>query len=92
MKELEQNFEYKKFFYSQIARKDNVALYSKRQFNWLCCSYEVILVQKHDGFNAFGRVFPPAEHFPSSNEWGFKGFTYQKREDALHKYNALILA
>jgi hypothetical protein len=94
MKELEKEFETifwaRKFIFTQIARQGDVALYSKRRPDWSYCSYEVIIVQKHNGFEVFGRKIPPAEYFPSSNEWGTNGFTYQKREDALCKYNQLI--
>lgn len=92
MKLLDNQIKYKGFILTQISRDGNIAVYSQV---WTGCknpsvAYEVIRVQSHNGREIQGKVYPPAEYYPSSESWGQKGWTYTDKDSALRK--ALELA
>jgi hypothetical protein len=37
--------------------------------------YEVMLVQKHNGFTIAGKTFPPSEYLPRDDQWGEAGWS-----------------
>ena len=39
-------------------------------------SYEVIIVSRHSGYELGGQYIEPAETYPSSSQWGTKGWTF----------------
>lgn len=45
-------------------------------------TYEVIIVQSHNGRAIQGKMFPPAEYAPSNEQWGSKGWTFTSLENA----------
>jgi hypothetical protein len=70
----------------QIKRTDKVAMYSK------CGGYEVVLVQKHNGYEIKGIKIDPAEYLPKDEDFGTKGWYYggpNGREDAEKKFREL---
>ena len=68
-----------------IKRSGNVGLFKENKYN----SYEVIIIQSHNGREIMGNVIPPAEFAPSDESWGSKGWTYTIEADALKKFNEL---
>lgn len=68
-----------------IKRSGNIGLFKENKYN----SYEVIIIQSHNGREIMGNVIPPAEFAPSDESWGSKGWTYTIEADALKKFNEL---
>ena len=70
----------------QIKRTDKVAMYSK------CGGYEVVLIQKHNGYEIKGIKMEPAEYLPRDEDFGWKGWYYggpNARADAEKKFRKL---
>jgi hypothetical protein len=68
-----------------IKRSGNVGLFQEKKYN----SYELIIIQSHNGREIMGNVIPPAEFAPSDESWGSKGWTYTIEADALKKFDEL---
>jgi hypothetical protein len=68
------------FNYHQVVREGDVAIYSQEGF-----AYEVIIVQRHNGYTAFGKTYPPAEYYPKNEDWGKKAWTISGGDDVLHR-------
>jgi hypothetical protein len=68
-----------------IKRSGNVGLFQEKKYN----SYELIIIQSHNGREIMGNVIPPAEFAPSDESWGSKGWTYTIESDALKKFDEL---
>jgi hypothetical protein len=68
-----------------IKRLGNIGLFKENKYN----SYEVIIIQSHNGREIMGNVIPPAEFAPSDESWGSKGWTYTIEADALKKFDEL---
>jgi len=45
-------------------------------------TFELIKIQRHEGREIAGKVFPPAEFPPSNEQWGSKGFSFVSLADA----------
>jgi hypothetical protein len=76
------------FTLSLLKRAGNVAIYiqtKRRQPQ----AYEVVLIRKHEAYIAFGKEIPAGECYPSSEQWGVKGFTYRTIEAAERKFREL---
>ena len=76
------------FTLSQLKRAGNVAIYiqtKRRQPQ----AYEVVLIRKHEAYIAFGKGIPAGECYPSSEQWGVKGFTYRTIGAAERKFSML---
>ena len=52
-------------------------------------SYEVIMIQSHNGLNIHGNESPAAEYRPSDSQWGSKAWTYQTIEKAQEKFDEI---
>jgi hypothetical protein len=88
MKILEKEFDSRGFHFTQIARKDNHAIYQKVKDSG-GKSFEVIQIRNHDGYEIAGVAVPPAEMYPSSESWGTLGFTYLRFEAAKERFEKL---
>jgi hypothetical protein len=77
------------FTYDLIKRVGDIAIYSQSK-NGLPDAYEVVRIQKHEAFTAFGKDFPAGESYPSSNQWGDEGWTYTTLPAAERKFSALL--
>jgi hypothetical protein len=89
MKILEKKFTYKNFEHVQLFREGNLAIYSQKIAGGKSEKFEVIIIDSHNGYEIAGQKFPPSEMYPSSNQWGVKGFTLLTYEDAMDKINVL---
>lgn len=73
------------FTLEQVVRDGDVAVYSKTKPGHLKTTFEVIRVGSHKGFEIGGKQIPPAETYPSSNQWGVNGWTCPTKEAAFKK-------
>ncbi len=95
-KTLETDFTKNGFRLRQIRREGDVAIYHKvaLQGNVHPVTYDVgfetIVVSRHDGYEIGGVKVEPAETYPSSEQWGQKGWTYKTLLEADNKYETLL--
>lgn len=87
-KPLPVQFRHSGFYYRQIAREGNAAIYEQ---TWsgsddpaIC--FEVIRIRRREGFEIGGRVIAPAEIYPRSEAWGVDGFALTKKDAAFCKF------
>jgi hypothetical protein len=45
-----------------------------------------VLIEKHEGYTAFGKDIPAGEYYPSSTQWGLCGFTFCTLQEAVRKF------
>jgi hypothetical protein len=76
------------FMLTRLKRFGDVAIYRQSK-SGLPDAYEVVLIQKHEAYAAFGKVIPAGEYYPSSAQWGTCGFTFPAIEDAERKFGEL---
>jgi hypothetical protein len=91
MRLLEQNFLSKGFRYTQRKRNDDSAIYIKENNvpvnspSYYFC-YEVIKIRKREAesFKRFGKSIelPLREIYPTDNEWGLYGWTFEDLKTA----------
>jgi hypothetical protein len=89
MKTIDKEFTYKNFNYKQILRDGKIAIYEQKLKDGIKINYEVVIIEEHNGYEIAGNKFPPAEMYPSSNQWGVKGFTFTDYDDAFVKFKKL---
>lgn len=87
MRKLPKLFKQKGFSFTQIKREGNKAIYKKTKDNIV--SYEVVIVSSHNGYELGGQKIAAAETYPSSSQWGIKGFTHTSLASADLKYKKL---
>lgn len=75
---------------SQIKRVEDVALFEKK--GGAFTSYEVVIVQRHNGFVIAGNVVPPGESMPSTSQWGKSGWTCRTLTEAATKFDVVLKA
>lgn len=79
------------FTLTQLKRAGNIALYvqtKRRQTP----AYEIVLLRKHEAYTAFGKEISAGECYPSSEQWGVKGFTYRSIEAAERRFRELTVS
>jgi len=89
MKKINKEFTYKNFNYRQLLRDGKIAIYEQTLKDGKKLNYEVVIIEEHNGYEIAGNKFPPSEMYPSSNQWGIKGFTYTDYDDAIIKFKKL---
>lgn len=67
------------FDHAQIKRVGDVALFEQSKKGVSQTWFEVVIVQRHDGYSIAGNDIAPAETMPSASQWGRSGFTYRDR-------------
>lgn len=85
MKKLQKEFKKYGENFSQVVRKNGFAIYS-RSSNGKVTNYEVIKINKHNGYSLGGNLIEAAEVYPGSSLWGKQGWTcvsLNKAEDRL---------
>ena len=80
------------FNYRQIARERDAAIYEQ---TWSGCSYpsvcyELVRIQRREGFRIDDRFVEPAEVYPNSGAWGVDGFTLTDKDAAFAKLRKLV--
>lgn len=91
-KPLKTAFRSKGFDYRQVKRHGDVAIFEQTKPGIVGQWFEVIIVQRHDGYELGGKTVEPAESMPSSSQWGKKGFTFRTQEEAERKFQQLSTA
>lgn len=81
--------------FTQISRNGNVAIYRKKRIGGNAVSFEVVIVQSHDGFKVPKKEggkkdIPPSEFYPSSAQWGTLGWSYETLTSAQQKAASLL--
>ena len=89
MKILDKKIHYNGFDFTQMYRDGKFAIYKQTKKKWKSAVYEAIIIESHNGYELAGQKFPPSEMYPSSAQWGIKGFTELTYEDALDKIKCL---
>jgi hypothetical protein len=87
-KPLKESFSKYGFDFKMIKRTKKKAIFEQSVKDKVF-AYETILVSRHNGFSLAGNYIEPSETYPSSSEWGTKGFTYKTLEEAEEKYKEL---
>jgi hypothetical protein len=47
-------------------------------------------VLSHKGYTIQGKVVPPSEFYPRSEDWGLHGFTYHRLNEAEDRLSLMI--
>lgn len=81
MKPLPDTYDKEGFTHRVLERDGQVALIEKRtKPENRVIGYEVIVIQSHEGYDVMGRVVPPSEFPPRSEEWGTYGFSFNRHD------------
>jgi len=91
MKTLPTTFTSKGFDHQQVERIGNIALYARSREGGGQEHFEVIRIKSHNGFKIPGTddLAPPAEMYPTAEQWGTNGWTMNDKEKALEKFREL---
>ena len=81
------------FYYRQIAREGDAAIYEQTWSSSSCPNpsvcYEVIRIRRRKGFEIDGRLVEPAEVYPNREAWGIDGWTFTDKDAAFVKLREL---
>lgn len=87
MKILPQRFIKKGFRHTQMKREGDIAIYKRQMVdNSSVTHYEVVVITKHNGTTIEGNYIEPGELYPSSSQWGDKGWTCHDLTRAEQKF------
>lgn len=87
MKLLPQKFTKKGYKHTLIKREDKVALYKRQSVeNSKCTHFEVVIITTHNGTTIEGNYIEPGELYPSTSQWGEKGWTCSTLEQAESRF------
>ena len=78
------------FDYKQHKRVGDVVLLEQSKAGLSRTWFEVVIVQRHDGYSIAGNDVAPAECMPSTSQWGKRGFTFRDRAAAEARFDALV--
>ena len=88
---LEKKFERYGFSYRQIHRTPSAAMYEVRIGEDGALAYEVVkpVIAKQRNMDGSWIPCPPYECYPSSEQWGSRGWTYVEADKALMKCESI---
>ena len=89
MKILEKEFTSCGFNFKQVFREEDFAVYKKWKEGQARESFEAIKIKRHNGYDIAGVHCPPAEMYPSNEQWGLMGFTCLPRDLAFTKIDQM---
>lgn len=78
------------FRFKQLIRLGQIAVFEKSKPGISSKFYEVVIIQRHDGYSINGKEALPAEFMPKSESWGKLGWSFSEAEDAFRKYHCLV--
>lgn len=90
MKPLPQRFSKSKFYFTVTKRVGDVVLLTKKHIETGAIGYEVCIVQKHAERVIGGVTIPATEALPSSEQWGFKGWTPFDFDQAMRTFQRVV--
>lgn len=73
----------------QIKREGDVAIFSRKSTSGFE-QFEIIIIQRHNGYEVKGVKVDAAETYPSSSSWGAYGWTTNSRERAEELFTGAI--
>lgn len=77
------------YTFSLVKRINDIAIYEQRKSK-NNIHYEVIIINRHNGYNLGGTYIEPAETYPATSEWGIRGWTFIDLTKAEEKFKSLI--
>lgn len=83
------SFRFKGFDYEQVKREGDVAMFEQTKPGLSRTWFEVVVVQRHDGYTIGGSYVAPAESMPSASTWGRLGWTCRDRAAADKRFEVL---
>lgn len=89
MKTIPKMFSKKGFNYKQVKREGMKAIFEQSKKGQDGISFEVVKINKHNGYELGGQKIPAGEAYPGTSQWGIAGWTYQNIKDAEVKYKKL---
>lgn len=89
MKILPKNIEHKGFKLKQIKREGDKAIYEQTRDGCISKRYEVVRINRHNGYSLGGQHIAPAETYPGASQWGVNGWTCLDLKSAESKYKKL---
>ena len=84
-KKLPPSFTKNGFTFEQVERRGDFAVFRKFKKRGFAHSFETVKINRHDGYTIAGKDIPPGECYPSSEQWGTHGFTFNDPIAALAK-------
>ncbi len=89
---LETEFYAHGFVHKLLRRAGFAAIYARfrRSDPEKVIHYEVVLITPGKPYDIAGKAFPAKEQYPSSQQWGARGWTYRSEEQALARFNSLV--
>jgi hypothetical protein len=85
-KPLPKEFRRDGFYYRQIYREGDFAIYRQTwKGNEDSAAFEIVRIKRRQGFEIGGRFIPPAEVYPRSEQWGELGWTFCNKDAAFAK-------
>jgi hypothetical protein len=70
-----------------VMRQGDVAVFARKSATMTAFEYEVVIVQKTDEKEMFGKVYPAHEVMPGDEEWGRYGWSTNRWIRALKIFN-----
>jgi hypothetical protein len=89
MKILPKVIEHKGFTLKQLKREGDKAIYEQSKAGFKAKRYEVIRINRHNGYTLGGQHIAPAETYPGASQWGVNGWTCVDLKSAESKYKKL---
>jgi hypothetical protein len=90
MKVLSEKFTKKGFKFTCIKREEDLAIYKRYIIGSpKTTHYEVVVITSHNGIMIGKNFIEPGELYPSSSQWGDKGFTCSTIDAAERKFSQL---
>lgn len=86
------SFKHRGFDYQQLDRVGDVAMFEQTKTGLSCVWYEVVIVQRHNGYEISEKKIEPAEMMPPASAWGKHGWTFRDKPKALAKFVELVSA
>ncbi len=88
---LEKSFTSRTFLFTEIKRENDLAIYHKTKPGTKINNFEVIQILRHKDYEIAGVKIAAAETFPSAEQWGTYGFSYDSLEKAEDRFNRMKL-
>lgn len=78
-------FSHSGFTLTRLKRAGNIAIYRQTKGRQPP-GFEVVVIQEHEAYSAFGKEIPAGEYYPPSSQWGLCGFTFCTLQEAERKF------
>jgi hypothetical protein len=87
MKKLAEKFVKKEFRHTLLKREGDLAIYRRKQVGTNATAhFEVVIITRHDGITINGNLIEAGELYPSSSQWGDRGWTCNTLELAEKRF------